>query len=41
MVSLEDVVTVAINMLGKRTGMLNAMAKYCNVSMHTLSIFKS
>jgi hypothetical protein len=40
-VSLEDVVTVAIEMLGKKMGMLNAIAKYHNVTIHTLSIFKS
>jgi hypothetical protein len=40
-VSLEDVVTVAIKMLGKKMGMLNAMAKYHIVTIHTLSIFKS
>ncbi len=38
--SLEDVVTVTIEMLGKRMGMLNAMAKYQNVTINTLSIFK-
>jgi hypothetical protein len=40
-VSVEDGVTVAIEMLGKKMGMLNAMAKYRNVSIHTLSILKS
>jgi len=33
-------VTVAKEMLGKRTGMLNAMAKYQNVTINTLSIFR-
>jgi hypothetical protein len=31
---------VAIEMLGKKMGMLNAMAKYQNVTINTLSIFK-
>ncbi len=39
--SLEVAVTVAIEMLGKKMGMLNTMAKYHNVAIHTLSIFKS
>jgi hypothetical protein len=34
-------VTVAIEMLGKKMGTLNVVAKYHNVTIRTLSIFKS
>ncbi len=33
--------TVAIEMLGKKMGTLNVVAKYHNVTIRTLSIFKS